>query len=83
MAALIIIAAYAYLLIGVIMVLIEAFRESVLWGLACLFLPIVSIIFIVLNWQAAKRGVLLQVLGFALLIIGFVCAPEKVHLLRS
>ena len=79
MAAILIIAAYIFLAIGGIMVLIEAFRESVLWGVACLFLPIVSLFFIIVHWDAAKRGVLFQLFGFALLMIGFIAAPTSGH----
>jgi hypothetical protein len=55
-------------LIGWIWFLVAAFRESILWGLACLFLPIVSLIFLILHWNEAKRPFFVQLLAMALLI---------------
>ncbi len=60
--SIIIIIAYGIMLVGGIMVLIEAFRAGVLWGIGCLILPIVSLIFVFMHWRAAKKGFLLQLL---------------------
>ena len=35
--------------------LIAAFKNSILWGLGCLLLYPVSIIFLILNWSEAKN----------------------------
>lgn len=53
-------------LIGGIWFLVEAFKESVLWGLGCLLCGIVSLIFLIQFWRAAKRPFLLSLLGNAL-----------------
>ena len=37
-----------------IMILIEAFKTSVLWGLGYLFVPFVALIFIIMNFQKVK-----------------------------
>lgn len=55
-------------LIGGIGLLIAGFRESVLWGLGMLFLPVVSLIFVLLHWREAKNPFLLQILGVGLVI---------------
>lgn len=43
--------------VGAVMVLIEAFKASILWGLAYIFLPFANIVFVITHWQDAKRGV--------------------------
>lgn len=52
---------------GGVWMLIRAFSESVLWGLGCLFLPLVSLIFLILHWRQAKDPFFLQLLGLGLL----------------
>ncbi|HOX05517.1 MAG TPA: hypothetical protein PK280_03865 [Planctomycetota bacterium] len=58
--------------VGAIMVLIQAFKVSVLWGLGSLFVPLVSLIFVIMNWGVAKKGFLIQLAGLGLLILGTV-----------
>ncbi|MEM7050054.1 MAG: hypothetical protein AAF604_10355 [Acidobacteriota bacterium] len=55
--------------IGGIMILIAAFRQSVLWGLGTLIVPFVGLIFVILHWQEAKRGFLLTLGGYAVLFL--------------
>lgn len=64
-----IIIAYGIMLVGGIMILIAAFRESVLWGLGCLFIPIVGLIFVLAHWREAKAGFLIQLFGLAVLLL--------------
>jgi len=49
--------------VGSIMVMIAAFRISVWWGLANLFVPFASLVFLFKHWQEAKNGFLLSLLG--------------------
>jgi hypothetical protein len=69
----------ALLIIGVIVALgghigivLEAFKEGILWGLGCLLLPIVTLIFVVLHWSETKKPFLFAVLGNILCIAGSV-----------
>ncbi|MDY0207042.1 MAG: excalibur calcium-binding domain-containing protein [Pseudomonas sp.] len=55
-------------IIGGIGFLLAAFRTSILWGLAVLFITPVAIIYLIVHWQDAKGPFKLQVIG--LLIIG-------------
>ena len=48
--------------------LIQAFKQNILWGLGCLFLPLVGFIFLFVHWQEAKKPFLLYLFGFGLLI---------------
>jgi hypothetical protein len=49
--------------IGGLMIIIAAFRIHVGWGLGCIFVPFVSIVFIIAHWSEAKRGVLIWIPG--------------------
>ena len=60
----------ALLVIGAIGTLIAAFKTSILWGLGCLLIAPVSLIFLVLHWDVAKNPFFLQLIGFALAYFG-------------
>jgi hypothetical protein len=67
---LIVIAAIIWI-IGEILFLAAAFRRSLWWLLACLFLsPIAEIVFLILHWKAARKAFLIQVVGVAILLSG-------------
>jgi hypothetical protein len=53
-----------------IMIIIKAFNTSLLWGFGALFIPIVTLVYIVLNWDKTKKYVLYYVLGLLLMVIG-------------
>lgn len=67
------------LVIGGFWFLVTAFRESVLWGLACLFLPIVQLFFLIVHWPEAKRPFFLQLLAFMIIVAGFIINPQAFH----
>jgi hypothetical protein len=58
------------MLVGGVLFIIAAFRESILWGLGVLLLPIVSLVFLILNWSRAKGSFFLQLYGFAFILLG-------------
>ena len=45
-----------------------AFRESILWGLGCIFVPFVALFFLFKHWKDAARPLLLCVLGAILFL---------------
>lgn len=49
-------------LVASIWFIIATFRQSILWGLACLFLPFASLIFTIVHWRVAKIPFLLFLL---------------------
>jgi len=55
-------------LVGGITYLIAAFRAGILWGLGCLFLPPVSLIFLFVHWKTAKKPFLTQLLGWGIIL---------------
>jgi hypothetical protein len=56
--------------IGGIVVLVEAFKVSVTWGLCYLFVPFAAVVFIFKYWDQTKKGVGMIAGGWLLLIIG-------------
>jgi len=55
--------------IGGIGLLIAAFRTSILWGLAVLFIAPVAIIYLFVHWQDAKSPFKIQVFGFIIMAV--------------
>jgi hypothetical protein len=62
-------------LIGGIWFLVEAFRTTVWWGLGCLFISIVELIFLIIHWDRAAKPFGLSVLGGVILFVGAFAAP--------
>ena len=60
-----------------ILIIIDAFRTSVVWGLLCLFLPPVQIVFIVIYWNDEKRRILWTAIGYVLLVLGASQLPSS------
>jgi hypothetical protein len=56
--------------IGSIMVLIEAFKTSILWGIGSLLIGIVGLVFVIMHWDVAKRGFLISLAGVGVAIVG-------------
>lgn len=71
--------------IGNIWLLVLAFREGMVWGLAAMFVPFVMLVFVVMyfgeTWQPMAiniLGTLIAVMGF--LILYFAIGPEALLL---
>jgi hypothetical protein len=54
-------------LVGGLGVLLAAFRTGMLWGLAILLLSPLSLIYLVLYWQEAKRPFFLEMIGIVIM----------------
>ena len=61
-------------LITGILILVEAFKESVLWGIGSLLVPFVGIIFVVTHWSETGKLFLYNIGGSVLLVVGSVMA---------
>ena len=57
-------------IIGGLWFLFEAFSENILWGLGCLFLPFVSLFFLIIHFDKAGRPFLLQLVSIAPIVLG-------------
>jgi hypothetical protein len=69
------IAAALVWIVGWIWFLAAAFRVSALWGLACLFVPFASLVFLVTHWKEAKNPFLLSMAGGVLFFVPMAIAP--------
>ena len=58
-------------LVGAIMVLWAAFKTSILWGIGSFLLAPVYLIFVIMHWQKAKKGFLIN-LGATIGIFGVI-----------
>ena len=56
--------------IGGIWFLVVAFQESVLWGVGCLLVPFVSLIFLIMYWDVAGKPFLIQLAGVVPMFAG-------------
>lgn len=57
-------------IIGGIGTLIAAFKTSILWGIGCLLIAPVSLLFLIMHWSSAKNPFFLQLIGFGIMFIG-------------
>ncbi len=53
-------------LVGGLMLLVAAFRQSVVWGLVTLFVPCGQVVFLCVHWAEARKVFLISLLGTAL-----------------
>ena len=67
---------YGLVILGSIGLLIAAFRESVLWGLGCLLISPVSLIFLIAHWNEAKNPFLLQLVGVGIIFLATFMGAE-------
>jgi len=65
-----VVVASATFVVSSIMIIIQAFKKSLLWGFGSLFIPPVELVFVILNWDITKKYVLWLLLSLVLLIIG-------------
>ncbi|MCW8133817.1 MAG: hypothetical protein KIS92_25950 [Planctomycetota bacterium] len=59
-------------LIGGLLIAIAAFKESVLWGIGCLIIPIVGLIFVITHFEESKGGLMAYVAGIIAVVAGTV-----------
>jgi hypothetical protein len=57
-----------------IQLLIMAFQESIWWGLGYIFIPFVSLIFVIVHWDTAKTPFLRGLIAIPFYILGIVLA---------
>lgn len=70
-------AGFIIFLIGSIGYLIATFRTSIIWGLSCLFLPFVSLIFLFVHWKKASKPFFISMTGIAIIFLGvFLARPN-------
>ena len=63
-------------MVGSIWLLVEAFKTSVLWGLGSMFVPFVSLFFLIKHWDVAKKPFLISLCAIPFYIVGVILAPD-------
>ena len=63
--------------VGGIWVLVLAFRKSLVWGLLCLFISPIAIVFAIQNWAIAKRPFMIEIVGIVILIVGSIVGASS------
>lgn len=61
---------YLIALVGGIWIIVIAFQDSIAWGLGCLFVPCVQLIFAFTHWEDTKVPFLISVGGSVLAFAG-------------
>jgi len=64
-------------LVGWVMVIWIAFRESPWWGLGCFFVPLVALYFVITHWDDTKKGFLTTAAGVVLIVLGAMATPTR------
>ena len=64
-------------LVGWVMVVWLAFRDSVWWGLGCFFVPFVALYFVITHWDEAKKGFFTTLAGAVLIFAGAMATPTR------
>ena len=65
-------------LIGGIWFLVVAFRQTIWWGLGCLFIPFVSIIFLIIHWSDAAKPFFVSLLGVVMMVVVTILIPGAI-----
>ena len=52
-----------------ILIIIQAFKTSALWGLGCFFFPLVSLVFVAMHWGKAKKAFLLGLASIPFVVV--------------
>lgn len=65
-------------LIGGIWFLVVAFRQTVWWGLGCIFIPFVSLVFLIMHWGDAAKPFFVSLLGSAIIVAVAIMMPEVI-----
>ena len=60
----------ALCLIGGLWIVVNAFRTSIWWGLGSLLIPVVALVFAIMNFAANKIPLAIYVVGIVLLLVG-------------
>lgn len=57
-------------IIGGIWYLVTCFKKSIWWGLGCIFLPVIQIIFLFVHWSVAAKPFGIQTVGIVIMFAG-------------
>ena len=67
--------------VGYLWIVVNAFKKDVLWGLSCLFIAFVTMIFLLLHWDDCRRAFCVCTAGLIICLVGFIVGPTLEALL--
>jgi len=56
-------------LVGSIWTIVIAFQENLGWGLGCLFVPCIQLVFVFTHWEKTKKPFLINVVGVLIYVV--------------
>jgi hypothetical protein len=68
--------------LGAVFFIVAAFRESILWGIGVLCLPILQLVFLVIAWPRAKGPFFMQLYGLAFILLGIFALAGRLPLVH-
>jgi len=60
---------YALCFVGGLWVVVLAWQKGIVWGLGCLFFPVLQLVYVALNWKQTKSAFFLLLAGLAALFV--------------
>ena len=60
---------FVLMFLGHLWIVVEAWQKGVLWGFGCLLFPVISLIYVALNWKLVKNAFFLEVGGLIVVSI--------------
>jgi len=61
----------ALAVVGYLWIIVLAFRTGLLWGLACLLLPPVGLIYCILNFRETWKPLVVSIVGWATMFFSY------------
>ena len=71
------------MLVGSLMFLIAAFGVSIWWGIFCIFFPPTNVLFLLVNWKAAKKAFLVWLIGLLLVLAPLIMVENFLSSMRD
>jgi hypothetical protein len=70
LATLLLFAGVLLVLLGVLWFLAVAFEEGFWWGVGCLFIPVIAVAYLIINWPRQRRPLLVALAGKLVILAG-------------
>lgn len=71
------------MLVSGIWLMILAFKKHILWGLAYIFVPFASLVFVCMNWDRAGKPFLISLVAVGLYLGGFFTNPSLMKAMQD
>jgi hypothetical protein len=68
-----------FVVVGNLWLLVVTFKVSVLWGLGSLFLPLVSLVFVIKHWSVARKPIAVAIASIPFLVVAVFVDPQHLR----